>query len=275
VKGDPAGNRGQMDKRKILDLALDVETLAEKIYLELSELFPEAKSLFERLMYEESRHAVIMTINIGFLAFDALPPEFAIDMTPLIEKTLAAGRMLEKKIEQKDITLAEALELTISMEETGAEAYFQKILRGKSTDSGLNYVKRFYQDSMHHAELIRSFKNSIEMNRVCLQPLLEDSFSKVNCWEFKKCGRQPGGIHERDSGSCPVTWEKSLDGVHDGIAAGRACWVVAGTLCRGKVQGSFAQEIMQCEACDFYKRIHHEECSSFLTPAELLSKIKE
>jgi rubrerythrin len=263
-----------MDIRKILDMALQVETLAEKIYLELSKLFPEAKSLFERLTHEESRHAVIMTINIGFLAFDALPPEFAIDMTPLIEETLAIGNILEAKIERKDVTLAEALELTLSMEETGAEAYFQKVLRGESADSVLNYVKRFYQDSKHHAELIRDFKNGLELNRTDWQPIMENSVSKLNCWEFKMCGRQPGGIHERDFGSCPVTVEKSLDGVHNGIAAGRACWVVAGTLCKGKVQGTFAQKIMQCEACDFYLKINHEERSSFLSPAELLSKTK-
>ncbi|MEJ2684994.1 MAG: hypothetical protein P8Z71_11440 [Candidatus Sulfobium sp.] len=275
MEGDRAASRGQMDIHRILDMALHVEILAEKIYLELSELFPEAKPLFERLMCEESRHAVIMTINIGFLAFDALPPEFAIDMTPLIEETLAIGGALEERIRRRDITLTEALESAISMEETGAEAYFQETLRGESTDSALNYVKRFYQDSMHHADLIRNFKNSLQQNRTVVQPVMEDSLSKLNCWEFKGCGRQPGGIHESDLGSCPVTMEKNLDGVHDGLAAGRACWVVAGTLCRGKVQGTFAQEVTQCEACDFYRKIRSEECSSFLPPAELLSKMKK
>lgn len=274
MEGDQAGSRGQADIRRILDLALDVETLAERIYLELSEMFPAARPLFERLTREESRHAVIMTINIGFLAFDALPPEFAIDMTPLIEKTLLIGGELEEKIRRKDITLTEALELALSMEETGAEAYFQETLRGYSTDNALNYVKRFYKDSMHHADLIRDFKNSLELNRAVMQPCVEEESLKLNCWEFKKCGRQPGGIHESDLGSCPVTMEKDLDGVHDGVAAGRACWVVAGTLCRGKVQGTFAKEISQCEACDFYRRIRSEERSSFLPPAELLSKIK-
>lgn len=262
-----------MDRHRILDMALDVEILAERIYLGLGELFPEARPLFERLMCEESRHAVIMTINIGFLAFDALPPEFAIDMTPLIEKTLAIGRTLEERIKRKDITLPEALELAIQMEETGAEGYFQETMRGESTDSALNYVKRFYQDSTHHAELIRDFKNSLELNGPILRPVTEDVLYKLNCWEFKKCGRQPGGIHQHDTGNCPVTTQKSLDGVHEGTAAGRACWVVAGTLCRGKVRGTFAQEIRQCESCDFYRKVHLEECSSLVSPEELLSKV--
>jgi len=70
---------------------------------------PEAKSLFERLTCEELRHADIITITIGFHAVDALPPEFAMDMLPLIEDTLAIAGIVENKIEQKDLTLEDAL----------------------------------------------------------------------------------------------------------------------------------------------------------------------
>jgi len=254
-------------------MALHVETLAERIYFELSELFPEAKSLFDRLTCEESRHADIITINMGFQNIDALPPEFAIDMIPLIEETLAIASILEEKIEQKDITLPEALQLAISMEETGAEAYFQKVLRGKSTDTALNYVKRFYQDSMHHADLIKKFKDGLESKRIEGRPIMEDIVTKLNCWEFKKCGRQPGGIHEHDLGRCCATMEERLDGVHDGVTAGRACWVVAGTSCTGEPQGIFARKINKCETCDFFMKVHDEECSSFRSLAELLSII--
>jgi rubrerythrin len=262
-----------MNTSRMLEMALHVETLAERVYLELSELFPEAKSLFERLTCEESRHADIITINVGFLAVDALPPEFAIDMIPLIEDTLAIASRLEKKIEEKDLTLAEALQLAIAMEETGAEAYFQKVLGGESSDNALNYVKRFYQDSMHHAELLKKFKDRLELNRADGQPIIEDSVSKLNCWEFKRCGRQPGGLHEHDLGRCPVTREKRLDGVHEGVTAGRACWVVAGTLCKSEIQGTFAQEFKKCEACDFYIKVYHEECPMFQSSAELFSQI--
>jgi hypothetical protein len=73
----------------------------------------------------------------------------------------------------------------------------------------------------------------------------------------------------------PVTMAERLNGVHEGVAAGRACWVVAGSLCTAEIQGTFAKEFKKCEACDFYIKVHNEECSSFRSPAELLSKIKE
>lgn len=98
---------------------------------------------------------------------------------------------------------------------------------------------------------------------------------KLNCWEFKKCGRQPGGEHVHDLGVCPATEEKRLDGVHEGKNAGRACWVMAGTLCKGEVQGTFAQKYKNCEICDFYKLVKHEEFPRFTLSAVLMRKLSQ
>lgn len=97
--------------------------------------------------------------------------------------------------------------------------------------------------------------------------------SKQNCWEYKKCGRQPQGANVKELGVCPATVEARLDGVHDGVNSGRSCWVVAGTYCKGEVQGSFAQKYHNCSACDFYKAVKEEEGSSFTLSAVLLGRI--
>ena len=36
---------------------------------------------------------------------------------------------------------------------------------------------------------------------------------------------------------------------------GQVCWAVAGTLCAGKIQGTFAQKINDCRNCIFYKKV--------------------
>jgi hypothetical protein len=97
---------------------------------------------------------------------------------------------------------------------------------------------------------------------------------KVNCWEFKKCGRQPGGLHETDLGICPATVDRRLNGVHGGTNAGRACWVLAGTMCGGKIQGTFAQKYENCEACEFFKTVKKEEGSSYDLSIVLLNKLR-
>ncbi len=85
---------------------------------------------------------------------------------------------------------------------------------------------------------------------------------KLNCWEHKKCGRQPGGPKVADLGICPVTTYSELNGAHGGKNAGRACWVVAGSLCGGRVQGNEEQKRSACWDCDFLKLVKKEEESA-------------
>ena len=99
--------------------------------------------------------------------------------------------------------------------------------------------------------------------------------SKQNCWEFKKCGREQGGTKVKELGVCPTSIETKLHGSHEGKFAGRSCWVVAGTLCGGQEQGSFAQKYHNCEKCDFYRLVKQEEGSRFTLSIVLINRMKQ
>lgn len=95
---------------------------------------------------------------------------------------------------------------------------------------------------------------------------------KLNCWEFGKCGREPGGIKVNEHGLCPTAIETSANGINGGINGGRICWAIAGTLGNGKIEGIFAREKFSCMNCDFFKLVEKEEdVHSFkiLTPTQL------
>jgi hypothetical protein len=96
----------------------------------------------------------------------------------------------------------------------------------------------------------------------------------LNCWEFKKCGRELGGDNSLTLGVCPASMNTMLEGVHNGISAGRACWAVAGTMCSGEVQGSFAQKYKDCGLCDFYNLVREEEGENFILTIDLLGMIR-
>lgn len=98
---------------------------------------------------------------------------------------------------------------------------------------------------------------------------------KLNCWEFKKCGRQPGGEHVSDLGVCPAPQDARLNGIHGGTNGGRSCWILAGTLCKGEVQGTFAKKFRNCENCDFYKLVKKEEFPNFQLTAVLLRQVAD
>ena len=91
--------------------------------------------------------------------------------------------------------------------------------------------------------------------------------TKVNCWEFKKCSREPGGAKVAELGVCPAARSDS-SGINGGTRGGRICWAVAGTLCGGKTQGTFATKAANCMNCDFYVAVKREEGATFkLLPA--------
>ena len=74
--------------------------------------------------------------------------------------------------------------------------------------------------------------------------------TKLNCWEFKKCGREDGGVNAVELGVCPAYPDN-----------GRLCARIAGTLCGGTVQGTFAQKLGNCMQCDFYRSSHYDKNS--------------
>ena len=82
---------------------------------------------------------------------------------------------------------------------------------------------------------------------------------KMQCWEFKKCGREPGGSNVSTLGTCKAATETYFNGINGGINGGRSCWAIKGTLCDGRVAGAFAEKCSVCLNCDFMKMVRREE----------------
>lgn len=63
--------------------------------------------------------------------------------------------------------------------------------------------------------------------------------TQTPCWEHMKCRRDTN-----QKTKCPAF-----------PYFGRICWAVAGTLCAGEIQGTFAQKLTDCKKCGFYKSV--------------------
>ena len=78
----------------------------------------------------------------------------------------------------------------------------------------------------------------------------------LNCWEFKECGRDPGGKNVTLYGVCPAAVDERADGIHGGKNGGRCCWVVASTYQEAEgAFGCWAGGFNKCRECDFYKAV--------------------
>jgi hypothetical protein len=90
-----------------------------------------------------------------------------------------------------------------------------------------------------------------------------------------KCGREPEGINVFESGVCPASVEIRLNGTHGGKNGGRACWVIAGHMCHGKLQGTFAKQYGNCFLCDFARLVKKEENRDFIYHRTLLERLSK
>lgn len=98
---------------------------------------------------------------------------------------------------------------------------------------------------------------------------------KLNCWEIKHCGREPGGTNVESMGICPAATDSHVDGANSGVHGGRMCWVVAGTFCQGKVQGTFGSKVLDCTRCEVLQRVKAEQGDEFkfLTPGQEFEQV--
>ncbi len=87
---------------------------------------------------------------------------------------------------------------------------------------------------------------------------------KLNCWEFFNCGRESGGKNAEKLGICPTASTNIFEGVNEGQYAGRFCWRVAGTYCKGEAQGTYAKKFKNCVNCEFLKLVNNEEGTNFI-----------
>jgi HD-GYP domain-containing protein (c-di-GMP phosphodiesterase class II) len=121
---------------------------------------------------------------------------------------------------------------------------------GRFFDPALVVVFAGMADSLH-AEIGEAGDAVLERK---LDGLIDRYFSadlgetaRLNCWEFMRCGREVGGAKAGELGVCPAYPDH-----------GRHCARVAGTLCGGEIQGTFARKFGNCRKCRFYMSRHYD-----------------
>ncbi len=125
------------------------------------------------------------------------------------------------------------------------EPFYSTKKIGIGTGLGLSIVREIMEE---HRGFVR-VKSSVEKGSTFTlyfpyQP--EEDDKKIPCWEFMKCG-----IEKDPSRRCPAY-----------PYFGRICWAIAGTLCEGRVMGTYAQKIEECHHCPFYKECHRHRDTS-------------
>lgn len=114
---------------------------------------------------------------------------------------------------------------------------------------------------MKHKEQ-QDYNNALDVLINDLQSFIELSFredeTSINEWISKTGNKIEGHCWKKKQckeANCPAYQNEN----------GR-CWLIAGTMCDGKVQGKFAQKFESCTECDIFKEIFGDD---------QISKLKE
>jgi hypothetical protein len=102
-----------------------------------------------------------------------------------------------------------------------------------------------------------------------------DTMTKLNCWEAKECGRQPGGFKAHQLGICPAAVETRVHGMNGGINGGRTCWPFSGTLCDDAAHGPLSSKLGACMKCFFYNQVQAEEGPDGASVWDVISRLED
>jgi len=116
------------------------------------------------------------------------------------------------------------------------EPFFTTKKIGQGTGLGLSICKKIMEE---HGGLIKA-KNGSGLTISMFFPYQNDEELQYKpCWEYMGCNQDIN--HEE---SCPAYPN-----------FGKICWAVAGTLCAGKIHGTYAQKIHDCHNCGYYRMV--------------------
>jgi rubrerythrin len=144
-----------------IEACIVVELLAAEIYLMLADSFPAERGFFMDLCHEEQEHAEILTIGMGFQRVGEVPDYIVPESFLRIYESFTFVKDIKEKIENQKVSLKEALELTLQMEESVAEKHFQDVFSHAESNSYIiNKLNTLQSDSKRHADKIKAFMKS-------------------------------------------------------------------------------------------------------------------
>jgi hypothetical protein len=116
-------------------------------------------------------------------------------------------------------------------------------------------------------------KDIMEWSIVLAHKKADASNLKRNCWDYYRCRKQSEGNHVKEHDVCPAYFETKLHGIHDGKNGGRACWIVAGTKCGGRIKRTLVPKFIVCKLCGFKKIVISEESQNFVVSDDFMKNL--
>jgi PAS domain S-box-containing protein len=135
---------------------------------------------------------------------------------------ILSGSVMKDEHEEKMEVVLVAKDITERKQAEEALKKSEEVL--KTERNNLRSALNLFSEIIREVEKRRGFDTCI------YKPI--DNPNIPTCWEVKNCNYK----------ACPVYGKRNV-----------RCWQIAGTHCKGEVQGQFAKKFGECEKCEVYK----------------------
>ena len=134
------------------EACIAVEIACADIYRGLSERFPE-EGLWQELSSDERNHAVLLQMARGGREGELI--DFLDRETmPFINEALGCARTFKKRLEADDLTLEDALRMSLELEKSTVEGYFWDALTGETELQAISRFKQLIEKEQSHGKKI-------------------------------------------------------------------------------------------------------------------------
>ena len=140
-----------------MDGCIAVEMACADIYRSLSERFPEAWGLWNELSREGKNDAVSLIMAKGGSLEDDVPYVSEHYSMPFIKDTLELVRTIKQRLAGGDITLEDALRLSLELEESAVEGFFWDVFTGEKDTRAAARLKQLIGKEQSHGRKIVLF----------------------------------------------------------------------------------------------------------------------
>lgn len=145
------------DTARRIVACIAVENTIAEVYNYCSNRFDEARDFFSDLSREEVNHATILEVAGGYESAGKLPKDIVPVNLPNIFATLDFIVGVYDKVKGKDVSLKDALDLALAMENSKVESYLMETLTKDTDDKVIHNLRKLLLDERSHIEKIQEF----------------------------------------------------------------------------------------------------------------------
>lgn len=144
-----------------LKICVAIEAAIAQIYRDFAKMFPQARDLWGELAQEEENHASILAIGSRYADLGKLPDFIVPKSLTHMRDTLGFVSSVEAAAKANNISISEALEMSLKIERSLEESYLLDVMTRETHSEIVARLQKLLSDTKSHILKIQNYMKSM------------------------------------------------------------------------------------------------------------------